>query len=251
MENPRILMLIIANDDGGLYSKLQEFWLRYMNSEPAIDCYFIKGRESQTEPFVLEENSLYIKTREGYAENDALWVKTIEAFRYFQPRFHKYDFMFRTNLSSFIRFDKYIEFCKTLPRVNLYSGPVVTGYGVRYASGCGFTLSIDLAERLLADPPTHHIIDDITFGKAFQNWNIPIKVAAMHTIQPVNLDAPDTSSMDELYSILQNPGDVYHIRVRTGNEGRLQRDIYIHDALYRRFYCDPMTLGHSTHHYFS
>ena len=43
----RILMLILANDDGGLYSALQDQWRLYMKSSTEIDCYFIKGRPDQ------------------------------------------------------------------------------------------------------------------------------------------------------------------------------------------------------------
>ena len=59
MDAPRILMLVLAND-GGLYSDLQNIWLTYMDTSPHIDCYFIKGRPDQEDPFVLDETTLYI-----------------------------------------------------------------------------------------------------------------------------------------------------------------------------------------------
>jgi len=233
---PRILMLVLASDDGGLYSGLQSIWKLYMDSEPQIDCYFIKDREEQDQPVILEDSTLYIKTYKGYANNDSLWIKTLRAFEYFQPTLDKYDYVFRPNLSSFIRFDKYLQFCKSLPRTGLYSGQVNTDYGLQYASGCGFTLSIDLVKRLIATPPKHFVIDDLTIGTAMRDWGIPIVTAPRHTIQPDNLSIPDETSLPKLAALLENPGDVYHYRVRTGDTGRLERDLKIHRILYERFY---------------
>ena len=233
---PRILMLVLASDDGALYSGLQAIWKLYMDSEPKIDCYFIKDREGQEEPFVLEGKSLYIKTYKGYADNDSLWIKTLRAFEYFQSTLDSYDYVFRPNLSSFIRFDAYLRFCKGLPRTGLYSGQVNTDYGLQYASGCGFTLSTDLVKRLIATPPKHFVIDDLTIGTAMRDWGIPIVEAPRHTIQPDNLVIADETSLPKLDAILENPGDVYHYRVRTGDAGRLERDLTIHRALSKRFY---------------
>jgi hypothetical protein len=221
-------MLILANDDGGLYSALQTVWKRYMNSSSQIDAYFIKGRLDQTEEFVLEQNSLFIKTQEGYSQNDALYVKTLGAFRYFRPTLSKYDFVFRTNLSSFIRLDKYLEFCKTLPKTNTCAGVIESYYDIIYPSGAGFTFSIDLVNKLLDDPPEHYIIDDVTIGKAIRKWDLKI-------IPTKRIDIIKTLE-DAERSILQATDDIFHYRVKTAERGRLERDMMIQNALYDRFY---------------
>jgi len=165
----------------------------------------------------------------------------LKALQYFQPALDRYDFVFRPNLSSFIRLDTYLEFCCNLPRTGLYSGQINTDYGIQYASGCGFTLSTDLVKRLLESPPDHFVIDDLTVGKAMRDWGIPIVPARRHTIQPDNLIIPDETSLPKLRAILENPGDVFHFRVRTGDVGRLERDLQIHRTLYERFYSKRMT----------
>ena len=233
---PRVLMLILANDDGGLYSALQESWKRYMNSSPYIDAYFIKGRLEQTDEYSLEDNTLYIKTREGYANNDALFVKTILAFKYFMPVLDKYTFVFRTNLSSFIRFDKYLEICETLPHTELCMGLKLTAYGVDYPSGCGFTLSTDLVKRFVKEPPEHYVIDDVTIGTGLAKWGIPILNVNINAIQPADTYVNDTTSEDAFNRMLINPGDAFHYRIRTGWNGRLNRDTEMHRVLFNRFY---------------
>jgi hypothetical protein len=91
-----------------------------MNSSPHIDCYFIKGRSEQTKEYALEGDSLYIKVRENNCDGDpCIWEKTIASFKYFKPTLDRYNFVYRTNLSSFIRFDKYLEACKGISEIQL------------------------------------------------------------------------------------------------------------------------------------
>ena len=238
METPRILMLVLANDDGGLYSGLQEITKLYMASNPQIDCYFFKGREAQDGEYVLEEHSLYIKTYEGYG-NDALFKKSMAAFKYFEPVIDTYDYIFRTNLSTFVRFDMLLNFCQALPKTGVYCGHALNDYGINFVSGTGIIMSTDIVKRLLKEPPTFFIQDDLTFGKTMGEWGVSIIHKPAIGIQPDNVHAPDVTSLPKLQGILDNPGDAYQIRIRTGDAGRLERDLQIHKALYSRFYKSP------------
>jgi hypothetical protein len=228
-KTPRVLMLLIANDDGGLYTALQKQWARYMNSSPHIDCYFIKGREEQEEEYILEENSLYIRTYEGYDTNDALWKKTLASFKYFKPALDRYDFVYRTNLSSFVRFDRYLEACRTYPTSNLCAALIGIREGIPFPSGSGFTLSIDIVKRFIDDPPAHHIVDDVTVGMALQTWGIPI-------VPVPRIDFVDSCTVAEFSARLPTLGDAFHVRVRTANAGRLERDLQIYRSLCDIFY---------------
>jgi hypothetical protein len=155
------------------------------------------------------------------------------AFKYFRPVFSKYDFVFRTCLSSHIRFNKYLDFCRTLPRSGLcaaYSGK----YGdITFPSGSGYTLSTDLVKRLLDEPVEHYIIDDVTIGLAMQRWGVPIQHVDKH-------DILNGCSIEDCRNILVNPDETtFQYRVRTYDNGRLEREKVIHKLLYDRFY--PVT----------
>lgn len=205
-------MLIIAHDDGGHYDALQSIWLSYMDSSPQIDCYFIKGRPEQEEPAVLEEATLYLKIEEGYP---TIWHKTLKAFEFFQPRLNNYDFVYRTNLSSFIHFDRYLEFCRTLPKTGLCSA-VVGHHVIPFPSGAGFTLSCDLVHRLLEDPPEQYIMDDVTVGLALLKWGIKI------------VEAPRFDIEDENQPIDPH---AFHYRVKTLGPDREAQDMRVHRRL--------------------
>jgi hypothetical protein len=223
-------MLILANDDGGLFSALQDQWRCYMKSSKDIDCYFIKGRPEQDEPVVLEEDSLYFKIYEGYDQNDSLWQKTLAGFRYFEPNFNKYKFIYRTNLSSHIHFQKYLEFCKTLPTSGMCAASINDAHGYLYPSGAGFTLSMDLAKRLLEDTPNHYIMDDVTMGIALKKWNIKM----MPTPRVDFTDIMTESEIDKRIS--KSDQRVFHFRVKTNEPNRMNKDISIHRVLYNRHY---------------
>lgn len=223
-------MLVLANDDGGLFSGLQDQWRRYMKSSTDIDCYFIKGCPEQEEDVILKEDSLYFKIYEDYYENDSPWQKTLLAFRYFEPRFNEYTFIYRTNLSSHLHFQKYLEFCKTLPTSGLCSAYINNAYGYSYPSGAGFTLSMDLAKRLLEDTPEHYITDDVTIGVALKKWNIKIMRAPRVDFY-YNITESDINK-----TISMSDKRTFHFRVKTDEPNRMNKDISIHRILYNSHY---------------
>lgn len=230
LTSPRILMLVLANDDGGLYSTLQEYWLRYMDSSPHIDCYFLKADPTMEEPSRLDGNTLYIKYIDGYDRNDSLYVKTLGAFKHFMPVIDTYDFVFRTNLSSHVRFNKYVEFCTGLPRKNLCAAVINDAHGYKYPSGAGFTLSIDLVKRLLEDPPVHYIMDDVTIGIALTKWKIPIRATP-------RVDFGGPYSLETMLTTMSRASmSAFHFRVKTPEGNRLEDDIRTHEVLCKLHY---------------
>jgi hypothetical protein len=226
----RILMLVLANDDNGLYSALQDEWRRYMKSSKDIDCYFIKGCPEQLDQVIVKDESIYFKIYEGYDKNDSLWQKTLSAFRYFEPRFNEYTFIYRTNLSTHIHFKKYLEFCKILPTSRLCAALINNNHGYLYPSGAGFTLSMDLAKRLLEDTPNHYIMDDVTVGIALKKWNIQI-------MPTPRVDFTDTITETEINKrILRSDQRTFHFRVKTNEPNRINKDIFIHRVLCNKHY---------------
>jgi hypothetical protein len=101
----KILVLILASDNKNIYIEFQKLWREYINMNTNIhfDCYFYKGKPRQSEKAILiDKNTLSLKIRENMK---TIWDKTLMALDYFSDDFNsgKYDFVFRTNLSSFLR----------------------------------------------------------------------------------------------------------------------------------------------------
>ena len=110
----KILVLILASDTSSIYLEFQQLWRKYMNNFPEADCFFYKGHPDIEEDAFLGGDTLMIKINENL---DTVYEKTLRAFDFFNPKLDSYDFVFRTNLSSFIDIPKLINFAKTLPSI--------------------------------------------------------------------------------------------------------------------------------------
>jgi hypothetical protein len=171
---PKVLMLVLASD-GPVYNKFQECWRRYMNSNPDITCYFYKAKPDLEADFVFNgKNTLFVKCKESW---DTCWEKTLMAFRYYLPLVDEYDFIYRTNLSSFIHFGRYLEYCSRLPISGVYSGFIGKHGSILYASGSGFTLSKDTFKKVVEMGVAQKklIQDDVTIGAILNTYIVAAK----------------------------------------------------------------------------
>jgi hypothetical protein len=205
----KILMLILASDSAPEYIEFQSIWRMYMDLHPSIDCYFYKGDPTLETEAVLRGDTLFLRVEESL---ETVYEKTMRAFRFFEPQLSKYTFVYRTNLSSFIDFKKYLRVCARLPQTQCCAAFIGYEDDIPFPSGSGFTLSPDLVRRLLSENPPNVSQDDITIGAALHRWGIPI-----HGVNRADyIDEGDGF----LYLCL-NPGiPTFHYRVKTDNRKR-------------------------------
>ena len=227
----KILVLILASDDQPLYKEFQERWRKYMNTHPLFVCFFYKANPNQKVPMYLSDaNTLSIKMTESLGN---VYQKTLMAFKFFQPQFDMYEYVFRTNLSSFLVLDTYLEYCKKCPRSNFCSAYTMPFYlrddpsfKLRFPSGAGITFSPDVIEQLLDSPPPPFIQDDVTIGTFLKEKNIPI-VEAEH----LTTSALATADIDNLP---HTKPEIYHFRLKTdANRGA---DLALYDRLLKIYY---------------
>jgi hypothetical protein len=166
-------MLVLASDGGphNVYSLFQEQWLRYANSHPNIDCFLYKADCNLETQYDLCGNILRIKRGENW---DDILSKTFDALDYFKSRAHEYDWVCRPNISAFFHFEKYLKYLSSLPDSVQAEGIHYSYGGMPYPSGSGFSFRASLVDLLLLNrrPPLY--VDDITFGKIFQENGIAI-----------------------------------------------------------------------------
>jgi hypothetical protein len=212
---PKVLMLVLASD-GSVYNKFQDCWRRYMNSNPDITCYFYKAKPDLESEFVFNgKNTLFVKCKESW---DTCWEKTLMAFRYFLPSVDTYDFVYRTNLSSFIHFERYLQFCAGLPSSGVYSGFIGKHGGVSYASGSGFTLSVDMFKKVVEAGANQKklIQDDVTIG----------------AIMSVSIKPAKRVNWSER-GLLDTDCEIYHVRLKSTDRNL---DITRYNQLIDRYY---------------
>lgn len=178
----RILCLILASDTAPEYLKFQKLWRRMFKVNKFVDCYFYKGHPDLTQPAFLEDDTLWIRISERL---DMLYEKTLRAFEYFIPELDKYDYVYRSNLSTFVSFPHMLQFCERLPRTMACAG-VIGGIppeqemrnsiesGFSFPGGNGFILSTDLVKRLVEENIPLVEQDDVTIGVALRKWGVRI-----------------------------------------------------------------------------
>jgi len=88
------------------------------------------------------------------------------------PRIREFDYVLRTNLSSFFVFPRLFEFLKTLPKQRCYCGS-----GEGFGSGCGFLLSPDLVKMLVLHKNelwNQSSNDDVSIGHFLQKKGVAL-----------------------------------------------------------------------------
>ena len=179
----RILCLILASDTSPEYKEFQSLWRRYMKQTKSVDCFFYKGDPSLPEPIILKGDTLWIRIKEDW---NTIYEKTLRAFEFFIPHLPNYDFVYRTNLSTFTSFPELIEYCESLPKEDCCAA-VVGGipeiaenrdslqYPRSFPGGNGFILSPNLVRRVVDEKEPLDYQDDITIGNALRKWGIRIQ----------------------------------------------------------------------------
>jgi len=169
----KILISILAYNDNSIYSKLEQTirntWGK--NTPENVDLIFYYGDSTNDH---LINDKLYLNIKEKY-EN--ISHKTLKMYQFVEKSF-EFDYIFRTNLSSYVYINELINFIKDKPKNNFFCG--VQGYSkkhkIKYISGSGYFLSRNLV-KLIVEKSNQwdlNVIDDLALSKLMQQNNIPL-----------------------------------------------------------------------------
>ena len=231
----KILVLAIASDDQPYYRELQKVWRSYMNYDPKhVEAYFLKADPNLDQPWKIEDHVIWTRGEENYIPGIA--DKTIRAMEAMMPRLKEFDFVVRTNLSSFFVFPRLLEFAKTLPKTRLYHGcenKILQGAGkpyIPFGSGACLILSPDLVQLMVLNKNEllgSSTIDDVLFGWFFHTRGIPLTIASRFDI----LDMPSWITWKNCL-----PQNQYHFRLKNPDHRRLTHEVQMHTAMAEMFY---------------
>jgi hypothetical protein len=223
----KILILIISST-GFPYDEYKELWREYMNLDKDIDSYFIESKD--IEESSIDNDTIYIKGVESY---EKIFYKTQEALKLFD--LNKYDYIFRTNLSSFILFSKYKEWLKTVGKEKVYNGSISWYSRYIYASGCGFTITPDVAQMIInydEESKLSKFIDDVTVGRVCMINGIKVSSAPLNCIFSNTFDY-ETDQFDDYEC-------AFHFRTKMG--GDRKDDLAVYKKLLDMYYPFPESL---------
>ncbi|MFI5343818.1 MAG: hypothetical protein ACHQUC_06320 [Chlamydiales bacterium] len=237
LKKQKILVLIIASDDQPVYLELQKIWRSYMHLDKEhVEAYFLKANPDLASTSEISGDIIWAKTPLGLYPG--IIQTTLLSMETMLPRLKEFDYVVRTNLSSFYVFSRLFTFLDTLPKTKCYSAHIdgdprffVTTWGC----GAGIILSPDLVEMLVSNKPallnSNYINlanDDLIIAEFFRNRQIKL------------LSAPRTDILiKEIWEQRKDmiPSDAFHFRVKNPHvDLRLTDDIYVHKELLKMFY---------------
>ncbi len=183
-----IILVLSVGDNGGIYDKFQKSQIDTWDSievDNVHTFYFYGDGDSDR----VSNNLIFTDIKEnlftgGFYVNSPLSAcsKTIRALEIIDNI--EYDYIFRTNSSSYVDKNMLYDFLFDKPRTNYYSGFIgyenLDIYGskvdmIKYASGSGFFLSKDLVSLLLSKKESiedNRFIDDAAIGRILNQNNI-------------------------------------------------------------------------------
>jgi len=227
----KVLVLIIASDDLPVYIELQEIWKSYMHLDRKhVEAYFIRADPDLQRPYEVHGDTIWCKCEENLIPG--VLDKTLLSMEAMLPQIQeKFDYVLRTNLSSFYVFPRLLHFLKTLPKEKCCCAVRWTHFGILFPQGAGIIFSPDYVELLLRKQNLlnrHSATDDIVIGELFEEEKIKIIPAPRLMFQSLG---------DYLKIKDKIPTDNFHFRVKNSSpELRLSDDIFIHKELLKTFY---------------
>lgn len=207
-----IIILILANDDG-FYPQCQSLWKSYMNTHPHIKSYFIKYKDELSTNVVLDNDTIYIKGKETLIPG--CLDKTIKSIQFILNEQCKFDYVFRTNMSSVVNLEKLYKHVQQ--HSYGYAGINGNCYGTRFISGAGILMNKEVCNLLVENHEclNYNIIDDVAIGYLFNNLNIQFD-----TLTRIDTFEDELENVNR--EIIQNN---YHFRCKAKSDYKNTLDI--------------------------
>lgn len=194
MTKHRVIISIISSEFVPydlLEDTIRETWLN-LNSN-SVPVYFYYG-SNESENKIIDDK-IYINTTESF-EN--VGIKTLKMYEFLYNNFD-FDYIFRTNLSSYIDIDKLYSFLDNKSKSNFYCGFMGCHEGIDFCGGAGYFLSKDLVKLIVENKnlwETSHM-DDVIVAKILKSFGVC-------PIEGTRFDFPSDNP----------PMDYFHYRVK-------------------------------------
>jgi len=179
MKNKKVLILVMASPSIDIFDammkKQKETWDSIQVEN--VDTLFFYGNET-IESSYINGKDLLLKTND-IAVNNSFKIKMAYDF----VSNMEWDYIFRTNASSYIDKKRLLNKAQTLPENKCYCGIAVRlSDGMQFSSGAGTFYSrdcIDILRNTINEQyKMNSQLDDVVEGKILKNANINITVGA-------------------------------------------------------------------------
>jgi hypothetical protein len=227
----RAVILVLASE-GALYNAFKNIYTKYMFSNYNIKVYFVYAGNVSFVP--QEYDLIYPELKECVVQPHPT-KKVVRALQYINS-VHDYDFLIRTNLSTFWVFDKLLNRLNMLPTTKTVSGRI--GYfSPKYVVGFDMVVTKDLVDILVDNPAKayfehtgKYIPEDRILSEFFTNRCGAQILDAQDYVQNI-----ENSTSQSLYKDSEETlSCIDHFRVKNVSDRSL--DLKIHEILLNRYY---------------
>jgi hypothetical protein len=226
----RVVILILSKQDDILYSKLESSirstWGNYLSDN--IDIFYYYGSSDE---FKVVDDKIYSKHTDSIIN---IGYKTIDAFEYLYNNI-EFNYLYRTNSSSYINIKKMMDFIREKPLTNFYSARVniENKSGVKFGSGSGYFISKDIVKFVIENKIkwNHNLIDDVALGSLLLNNGFNLTPCSRLDIDDIKNDEIfyNSSIVDKSHLDLN-----FHFRCKSKDKNR-ETDVKIMRYLYDYF----------------
>ena len=169
MTHYEFIFLIISSNDLDCYDKMRYFARNYFNLyNKKIKFFFIELREDINCDICEHNDFLFVKGKESICPG--IYIKTIKSINYINENYN-YDFLVRTNLSSFWNLKNLINLKNLLPLNNFAGGFIIFN---TFISGTGIILSKDVSINIAKSLIISNEFEDVYISKLLINLGYQI-----------------------------------------------------------------------------
>jgi hypothetical protein len=217
----KVLILVLSMNDGKHYS---EFFETQKKTWDSIDVdgfrtfyYFGNCLENK-----IIDNEIHLVVKEDLYNTSKKFIESLKMIKDFD-----FDYIVRTNSSSYIDKFKIKEFLKNKPNEKFISGIIGRHESVNFVSGACFFMSKDIVNFILENEKDIdlNIIDDLSLGYFFQKHNIQI------TDKDVTRFWADKEHIIKTHKISM---EYFHYRIFTGSNTERYNDIEIMKLIHEK-----------------
>ena len=247
------LVILVLSSCGGVWDEFRRIWELYAHRFPEVKTYFIYAGEDNKEP--KPSDLVFRNIKDSYPMNIE---RTLEAFKYIESKYD-YDFLLRTNLSTFWDLERLLKNLDNLPTENCYQGdgPLPPWYSPEsryYLSGVDTIVNRSMVDKIVnIDEAMRQCLINEVHGSRRKPRGTEPEDSAMGRFFHGFLGAPMIKSnihmMEHLGMVFDNHSHIHreislaealnhdHFRIKSA-VNRESADPVIMNVLYQHYYGD-------------
>jgi hypothetical protein len=216
-----LIILIISSKNLNVYEEMKTISQKYLilfNNK--IKFFYLEYRNQECDVYEID-NTLYFNGEECIIPS--IYNKTIKGLEFINK--FDYDFVLRTNLSSFLNIYNILNFIKLLPKNNSGGGYLCFN---EFITGTGIFMSKDVANILINKIDNTQIHDDVLISRVITNNNISLFNIETYNY---NIEYLCTNNFNENINFNDN---ILYYRIR--NEENRNIDLQYFNILIKKIY---------------